>query len=366
MTTTTTAFFATEQNRKVVSTFSAVLQQWPQLDPQAFNITRPLKGFFQHLVDHPTAFDRHCPFNIEHLGERYIGRLSAFITRVEDDRAELMRNIFVISYRFACELEFSRPGNLSFDFPAFEKFVSNHLEQFDVDVRQQLVYASYTMPASMAKRLIHDCNASLGPFKDFVSAASAATRLKAEWDIEIKKKMGEIETLSDVVARIKTNYNFVGLVNGFENLVTQKKKESCHAFAALCLLGVIMLIPVTAQLCFVLTHIEEIDTHHATLLYSLPTLLTLEVILLYFFRVVLSNYRSLKSQLLQLDLRVSLCQFIESYSEYSTKIKQTDPAALDRFEALVFSGVTSEGGNIPTTFDGIDQITKLMKSVRGQ
>jgi hypothetical protein len=98
----------------------------------------------------------------------------------------------------------------------------------------------------------------------------------------------------------------------------------------------------------------------------LPPLLALELILLYFFRVVLSNFRGLQAQLLQLNLRVSLCQFIQSYSEYSSKIKKTDASALERFEAIVFSAVTSNADKMPATFDGVEQLAKLVSSLRSK
>jgi hypothetical protein len=127
-----------------------------------------------------------------------------------------------------------------------------------------------------------------------------------------------------------------------------------------------MVLPVCVQLGFVLRHAEIIDSYRAGLLYFLPPLLTLELILLYFFRVILSNYRGLQTQLLQLDLRVSLCQFIQNYSEYAAKIKKTDAAALERFESIVFSAVTSNAETMPTTFDGVEQLSKLVSSFRGK
>lgn len=100
-------------------------------------------------------------------------------------------------------------------------------------------------------------------------------------------------------------------------------------------------------------------------LLTLPTILALEVILIYFFRVVLSQFRSVKAQLLQIDLRVSLCQFIESYADYVGKLRKNDSTALNKFEALIFSGLVTEEAGIPSTFDGAEQIASLIRSVRG-
>ncbi|MDO9221069.1 MAG: hypothetical protein Q7T90_08585, partial [Thiobacillus sp.] len=110
---------------------------------------------------------------------------------------------------------------------------------------------------------------------------------------------------------------------------------------------------------------DVIEKHKTTLLYTLPALITLEVILVYFFRVVLAHFRSLKAQLLQLDLRTALCQFIQSYADYAGKIKKQDASALEKFESLVFSGLLSNEESLPSTFDGTEQLTKLVKSLRG-
>jgi len=74
------------------------------------------------------------------------------------------------------------------------------------------------------------------------------------------------------------------------------------------------------------------------------------------------HFQSIKTQLLQLELRKSLCQFIESYSTFSTDIKARDPSALEKFENLVFSGLKRR--KPPSTFDGIEQLAKLFKGIK--
>jgi hypothetical protein len=155
------------------------------------------------------------------------------------------------------------------------------------------------------------------------------------------------------------------LVKGFEAMVSAKQAERKRTFVALLSLGVLMLTPVCLQLGWAVFNSEAIEDLRTTLLYMLPAVIGLELILLYFFRVVLLNYRGLQTQLLQLDLRVALCQFVQSYSEYSTKIKKADPGALERFEAVVFNNVISDGEKVPATFDGLEHVANLVKSVRG-
>jgi hypothetical protein len=118
------------------------------------------------------------------------------------------------------------------------------------------------------------------------------------------------------------------------------------------------------ELTFINNHIGILDGYKNELLFSLPPLITIEVLLIYFFRVVLVHFQSIKTQLLQLELRKSLCQFIESDSTFSADIKARDPSALEKFENLVFSGLISSEENLPSTFDGIEQLAKLFKGIK--
>jgi hypothetical protein len=74
--------------------------------------------------------------------------------------------------------------------------------------------------------------------------------------------------------------------------------------------------------------------------------------------------RSIKAQMVQLELRQALCQFIESYAKYSKKIKDDNGAALDKFENLIFSGLAVNENAVPTSFDGLEPLANLIKSFK--
>lgn len=364
MSTTSTPFFAVEHNAAAVRNFTAVVRTLPELTEPYPEVVRPLMAFFEVLSSNLAAFDEHCPGNIEWLGKRFIGQIVSFVEQRTDNPNEQLLDIFTYAYRFLCELEFSQPGDLSFELRGIKRFVEENLGRFEGNDRQQLIYASYTMPANLAKRILQ--HSSLVDFKNFTETANAAKQLKEQWDKEIEAKTAETIALQDAVNRLQTKFNFVGLVQGFEILSGRKQRESKLAFLALLCLGVVMVLPVTLQLAFVLQNVDTIDAHRTTLIYSLPPLLALELILLYFFRVVLANHRNLQAQLLQLDLRVSLCQFIQSYSDYSARIKKVDASALERFESVVFSAIAVDAEKMPSTFDGVEQISKIVSSLRAK
>ncbi len=364
MSTTSKSFFAAEENAAAIRSFAALVRGTSPLSEPYPEVVSQLNIFFQILSANLSHFDEHCTANIEWLGPRFIGQLSSYSGTSEEKKPELLISIFTFAYRLVCELDFSQPGELSFELRGIRSFVFDNLEKFQGTDRQQLIYANYAMPANIAKRLLQD--PSLGDFKAFNSSAKAARELKQTWDKEITEKMEEMATLRNAVAELKTNFNFIGLVKGFENLHEETLKRRNRAkwfslFLAFALIG-----PLLSQLYLLSENLDKLESIKPALIFAVPPIVALELVLLYFFRISLSNLRDLKSQLLQLDLRISLCQFIQSYSEYSTKIKQADASALEKFEAIVFSPILPDGDRIPSTFDGVDQLAKLVASVRGK
>jgi hypothetical protein len=63
---------------------------------------------------------------------------------------------------------------------------------------------------------------------------------------------------------------------------------------------------------------------------------------------------------------MSLCRFIQSYADYSIDIKEKNSEALSKFEAIIFSGLVGSEDKLPSTFDGIEQLTAFAKSITGK
>jgi len=85
-----------------------------------------------------------------------------------------------------------------------------------------------------------------------------------------------------------------------------------------------------------------------------------EIILIFYFRILLSQFNSVSAQLLQLKMRLSICQFIESYVDFK---KDSGDSELDKFESIIFSNLMPSAEQVPSTFDGIEQLGNLIKSV---
>jgi len=129
---------------------------------------------------------------------------------------------------------------------------------------------------------------------------------------------------------------------------------------------VLILLPLSAEIGFILYNINSLESIKSLALFILPSTIALQIFLFYFFRIVLIHFRTVKAHILQLDLRVSLCQFIQSYAKYAAEIKKSDSASLEKFESLIFSGIVSNDEKLPSTLDGLDQLSSLFKSVQGK
>lgn len=352
-------FFANESNRNTLRSLLSKLpvsshQKTPDLLPH-------LKQILQVIVNNSAHFDQKCQTNIKWIGAAFISRAQNYEEEGKDAEQQLS-DIFAWAYRFLCELEFSMPEDLSLELRLVKSFVDENINSFTESLKRQLIYASYLMPAQIARELLH--HPDLASMRDFNTQQISAPKLKQQWDDELQQKQEQVNVLSEQLAGLKTGFNFVGLVDGFRQLAKQKIAEKRIAFWALMALGLLVVAPVILDVWFISSHLDSLEKYKEMLLFGVPPMVTLEVLLVYFFRVVLVHFRSIKAQLLQLELRTALCQFIESYSTYSEKIKEKNPTALEKFESLVFSGLLASEEQLPSTFDGTEQLAKLFKTMK--
>jgi len=96
---------------------------------------------------------------------------------------------------------------------------------------------------------------------------------------------------------------------------------------------------------------------------SIP-FITLILITLYLLKISLQDKRAVQSQMMQLELRMALCQFIHNYAEDSEKLHKKNAAGFEKFENIIFSPLVSSDDKIPTTFDGMEQLAKLVSEFR--
>jgi len=94
------------------------------------------------------------------------------------------------------------------------------------------------MLSEITRDLINHPN--IETFREYILLANNAKDLRDSWNKEIETKRKEVDILKQNLEQYQTEYNFVGLVDGFKNLLDQKRKERRLAFLSLLGIGVLM------------------------------------------------------------------------------------------------------------------------------
>lgn len=310
------------------------------------------------MIDNPELWEEDCLFNIQDIGDYFKSRIKDYQNDIQDEKTA---NLYDCMVRFLVELDLGS-GPKGFDLhglsPLGQKI--NHLKEqmfFPLEkYSRRLNYAFYKMPIDILNS--HMGNEGFKTFLEFDERRNTLEKSIKKYQDEVNNKIAEVNVLKEKLDEYKTAFNFVGLSKGFENLLKQKNRAKWLTFAVLILLSIITLAP----LCF--SFYEKFMAGVDISWQSMLPVIGLEFVLIYFFRVVLTHYHSIQTQIMQLELRQSLCQFIQSYAEYAKKIKTDDKDALEKFENLIFSSILSNPDKVPGTFDGVEGLTSLLKELK--
>ncbi len=315
---------------------------------------------FDDISANPDIYDEQCKCNIEWVGRSFVNNISEIASTSPSE--SLIEATVALAYRFLSERNF----NVSFSYPSpiglVYRDITDSFSSFRLENQREITYANYVMPAHIFKKIMAGDEFSL--ISDFSSNVKKFEDLKAQSEVEIKNREKSVEILKSTLEGYKNAFNFVGLSAGFQSLLNRKKVESNFAYAGLVLFGLAMILIPILEFKNVNSKVLDAEVSTGQLFVLGVPYFAIELIFIYFFRVVLNARHSINKQILQLELRMTLCQFIQSYVDYSEKIKIKDKNALDKFENLIFSGIVSDEQNLPSTFDGIEQISKLIDAVK--
>lgn len=185
------------------------------------------------------------------------------------------------------------------------------------------------------------------------------------WENTLETKQNAVTQLESRLESSKQKYDFVLLNAGFKSLYDQKKEDLKDPTSNYkWIFRFILIIPILEILFFSCLIAREIDINSATIWYMLIPSISLILFLFYFYRINLQEVRSIRSQMMQLELRMALCQFIHNYAEDSEKLHKKNTAGFEKFENIIFSPLVSSDDKIPTTFDGMEQLAKLVSEFR--
>ncbi|MCK8124658.1 hypothetical protein MTF66_06585 [Pseudoalteromonas sp. 2CM39R] len=342
----------------------------------------------KEIFNHPKTWDQHIIPQSENLQE-FI-RICEYFNRLENDYVDLQRPIeilYLCTLRILYEVDFKRNNqeiySTLFNDTMLGKIklnaaINSKNETFSNDVRKHIDYIIYSVPYDVLKNLFNSDEFSL--FSNFdektnlaketldkiQSCSDSLNEKISSFESRLIEKQNNVNALQKTLEKHENAFNFVGLYKGFNDLAKSKKVDAKSTlFILLVLASSILALPLIGSVVYFFHGVNTSQNiSFLNHLLSLFPLISLELLLIYFFRVVLHNYKSIEAQILQIELRQTLCQFIQSYSEYSKDVRTETSNPLEKFENLIFSGITSDSENLPSTFDGMDQLTKLFSSLK--
>lgn len=355
----TIGFFARSQSATALNKFKGRMDAIQTEDEFEMARNSHIQTIIHSMAVAPDQWDEFCEINIGWVGDYFISRIS---DESEDLTKEKIDDIFSMCFRFLFELYLSMKNDLAMEFERARKFAFNNIDSFEFRAKEQIEYAIRDMPINIFKSIAN--SESIQSIKNFNELSHTADAKREEWEKELSGRETRVNTLKEELSRYETGFNFVGLFDGFNDLSSDKKAEKENLLFWLKVLGFLIVIPLVAEMIVLYLNLDNLDKVKNVLALSIVPTISLVAIFIYYFRVILFNYKAAKSQLLQIELRKTLCRFIQHYSEYSSKIKEKDKESLDKFENIIFSGIVSDDERLPTTFDGVEQLGKLIKSVK--
>lgn len=183
---------------------------------------------------------------------------------------------------------------------------------------------------------------------------------------DISSRMNRLEELKETIIKSTSEYNFAALKQGYTNLAKQKIREKKVAVLCMLIFGLMAIMAASIKLLSLLNFlpIEIIFSDREDKIIFYISIVGLTILFLYFFRISMINFHNVKTELNQINLRVNLCMFIESYIDF--KKDQEDKELMNKFENIVFSNITSSNKNNISAFDDLDKLVKLIQAVNPQ
>lgn len=284
---------------------------------------------------------------------------------VQNSKFDIDRQIFWLAfYLSALQYEAtSLRGKFSSDEIKLGAFLRTKISSFEPDIQQRIIYLNYGLSVDIANRKItRFTKQQLDTIANEAGKVISAADTIKGWSNKLEDWERKVNDQESKLKNQLVKLNFVGLSKAFLNLISEKKFEkTTHAIIAFILGVALALTPISLAILSKNTEaIIRLDNIH-----TMAAMAAFEFVLFYLFRVALQNYASAKAQLLQLKLRYELCAFVEGYSEFIEPLRQKSGAdTLSKFENIVFSGISPDPQNVPSQFDGLENVLKLIKAAK--
>jgi hypothetical protein len=330
--------------------------------------------FERTFINRRDLLNKYTQFNQKHLEER----ARPMLDTLEANKLIFLSNLLRVVYEYYFWVQ------NSFRMPVFMS--TNILERLDKlvpssEYETQFIWIERSLPSALTmdmltspefktmRAMANDVNGFEEKFDEKVNKGMEKANEKIEsYKKEIKplilkanqsqKSLSEYE---EKLTEYKNDYNFVLLSKAFSNLLQAKRSElSKNKTTTNRLFTFLAFIP----LLVLINHIfgfYKVEINIDAIAYYLP-ILSLEVLVFYYMRLYYIEGRTIKTQILQIEQRLSLCEFIHDYVETKNKTG-ADKDSWSLFEKLIFSPIQLSSENIPSLLDGASAVAEVVGKV---
>lgn len=367
--------FNSRDLKEAMNAYIKTLKAQPSANDFEKSRNHYIQFILERMLSDPEGWDERTPLN-----RRYISENLSLKINEASMASGAINNMYSMLLRFFIEEYISNPSDVYPEYQEIRDFSHVNVNAFGEEASSQVYYSLFEMNTSILRSLMTSEDLTslkdAGKLKknmedmhnkwegDVEEKSKRIEDIKLKWQNELNEKEERVKQLQEALDSQRNAFNFVGLYRGFESLGEIKKAQLKWAKFFLVLLGILLPVVIGGESIIFYRNQSEIKS-----LYDFISLLpaaSLTIILVYYFRISLVNYNSIRAQIMQIDLRKSLCQFIQSYAEYSAGIKSTNSTLLDKFEDVIFSNIMSSEDKIPSTFDGVEQIATLITALKGK
>lgn len=351
-----TQFFASEFGQRLLK--RAILRlEGLESNPKA----QVLLNAVRIISSNGDKFDIGAASNVDWIGQNLAAEIDAL---EKSDEPAALDDLYASFYRFVTEYELGlpEPKELSHELRQFTSHARLRPEEFTEGARRQVMFANHGMPLLIMKSLLG--SGTIFNLRNIEKYSDEISGRFGEWDSKLLSHEQTVSQLAKALKEYETGFNFVGLHKGFDELSSAKRRELNKLRVGMVSMGVLALVPVAFELAFTYLNIDRFDEVKWALAATGLPVLSLTVLFIYYFRLAARAVDGAKSQLLQLELRKTLCRFIQSYVDYAKQLKEAGPNPLGKFESVIFSAIVNSDERMPATFDGVEQLARLVKAVK--
>lgn len=311
-----------------------------------------------------------CTFNIKIIGDEFLNLIHSSNF---DYIIEHWNDIIIILVRFCKEFEIRSDIHI----PAVHDLVIYYSKEFydsERTTNSDIYYALTKMPLSIIEEIYSE------KYRNFKNNIDSEVNNIIE--TKLPDKQQAIENLKNdcnnyakQLENYKQKFSFSALNEAFHKLGESKiKSKRITLFILAFLSSIIITIPIAFM--YNPNYLEGIskllsasgpNLNNLAPIYILITnlipVLFVESMFIYYFKIILNQYNSISDQIVQLETKQAIMQFIESYVDYK-KDKNLTNEELSKFEDIIFSQISPNLKDVPNSPDIMSLIENISKAIK--